>query len=152
MEQRLLTLPQERALTSSLKIFEAALRKTNRLLDDGDEKGVFVTRSSSINAQQRRKIQEMISKTLQDLEKFATELDLQSTEENVEGMIMAEMSICWESLEESRLERLKGYGEINPQAIKMIDDAITNFAQVALKISQLVASAQDRYDNQMILE
>ncbi len=149
MEQDLLTRPQKRALTSSLSIFESALRKTHRLLNDSDEKSIFIKRSSNINIQQQRKIKEKIAQTLKELAEFSDMLGLESDEENLEGLIRAEMSISWESLEESRSKRLKGYGEINPQAAALIDNAITHFAQAALLISQLITSEPANQDNKM---
>lgn len=149
MEQELLTLPQKRALTSSLRIFESALRKADRLLGDADEKGIFVSRGSRIDIQQKRRIQEKITETLKDLAEFSRTLKLESDEvEDFGSVIRAEMSISWESLEESRSKRLKGYGEINPSTAKLIDSAITHFSQVALEIGQMVSSESDHINHE----
>ena len=50
---------------------------------------------------------------------------------------MGEMSISWESLEESRSKRMRGYGELSPQTVDLIDPAIDHFARIALGLSSV---------------
>jgi hypothetical protein len=71
-------------------------------------------------------------------------MELSSTEESIESEIMADMSISWENIEECRSNRLKGYGRLNPNAVRIIDSAINYFAQRAIEISGLVTiNSQD---------
>jgi hypothetical protein len=139
-----LTESQKRSLTSSLYLFEKALRKAAQLLLEKDETGIFYSRTSRLSPKKRLYIQKKISQTLKELAHFANKLGLNSTEESVESEIMADMSICWENIEECRSKRLQGYGKINPRAVQLIDLAITNFAQTAIELSSMVAnSSQD---------
>lgn len=140
MEDTLLTPSQERSLHASLFLFEKALRKVDRLLSDGDEIGILYYRKSYMDIQSRELIQKKIANTLVELENFTEKLGLRPIEESLESTIMSEMSISWESLEESRSKRMRGYGELSPQAVEIIDPAIDHFARIALGLSNLYKS------------
>jgi hypothetical protein len=137
MEESLLTPSQERSLYASLITFEKALRLVDRLLSDGDEIGILYYRKSYLDIQARERIRNKIAVTLVELKGFTEKLGLLPTEKNLESIIMTEMSISWESLEESRSKRLRGYGNISPQAMEIIDPAIDHFARIALELSSI---------------
>ncbi|HML39581.1 MAG TPA: hypothetical protein PKD23_02755 [Bellilinea sp.] len=140
MEETLLTSTQERSLHASLLLFEKALRKVDRLLSDGDEIGILYYRKSYLDKQTRELIHKKIANTLVELEEFTKKLALRPIAESLESTIMGEMSISWESLEESRSKRMRGYGEISPQAVEIIDPAIDHFARIALGLSSIFTS------------
>lgn len=134
-----LTESQKRSLTSSLFLFEKALRNSAQLLSEENETGIFYSRKSHLSSEKRLLIQKRISQTLTDLSLFAKKMGLSITEESVESEIMADMSISWENIEECRSNRLQGYGNLDPRAVQLIDPAITYFAHTALELSGLVA-------------
>ena len=135
-----LTESQKRSLTISFFLFEKALRKAAKLLSEENEVGIFYSRKSQLSSEKRLIVQKKISQTLLDLSLFAKKMGLSTTEENVENEIMADMSISWESIEECRSKRLRGYGNLDPRAVEIIDPAITYFAHTALELSGLVAN------------
>jgi 5'-3' exonuclease len=139
-----LTDSQKRSLTSSLFLFGKALHKASQLLSEEDEVRIFYSRKTQLSSKKRLLIQKKISQTLKDLACFAKKMELSSTEESIESEIMADMSISWENIEECRSNRLKGYGRLNPNAVRIIDSAINYFAQRAIEISGLVTiNSQD---------
>jgi len=140
MEETLLTPSQERSLQASLLLFEKSLRRAVRLLSDEDEIGILYYRKSYMDIQSRELIQKKIANTLVELENFTEKLGLRPIEESLESTIMAEMSISWESLEESRSKRMRGYGKLSPQAVEIIDPAIDHFARIALGLSSIFTS------------
>lgn len=140
MEETLLTPSQERSLRASLLLFEKALRRADRLLSDKDEIGILYYRKSFMDIKSRGLIQKKIANTLVELKVFSEKLGLKPIEESLENTIMSEMSISWESLEESRSKRMRGYGEISPQAVEIIDPAIDHFARIALGLSRTFTS------------
>ena len=137
---RSLTESQKRSLTISLFLFEKALRKSTQLLSEENETGIFYSRKSSLSSEKRLIIQKKISQTLNELALFAKKMEFSTTEENIESEIMADMSISWENLEECRSKRLRGYGNLDPRAVQIIDPAINYFAQRAIELSGLVAN------------
>lgn len=133
-----LTESQKRSLTSSLFLFEKALRKAAQLLSEEDENGIFYSRKTHLSPRKRLFIQKKIFQTLKELAYFANQMGLGSIEESVESEIMADMSISWENIEECRSKRLQGYGKIDPRAVLIIDPAINHFSQIAIGLSSLV--------------
>jgi hypothetical protein len=131
---------QKRALTSSLYLFEKALRKAARLLSEKDVVGIFYSRKSRLSPIKRLFIQKKILQTLKELAHFANQLGVNSAEESIESEIMADMSICWENIEECRSKRLQKYGKLNPRAVQLIDPAINYFAHTAIELSDLVVN------------
>ena len=69
--------------------------------------------------------------------RFYRKLGLRPIAESFESVVMGEMSISWESLEESRSKRMRGYGELGQQAAEIIDPAIDHFARIALGLSRI---------------
>jgi hypothetical protein len=134
-----LTIPQKRALQASLLLFEESLRTTDRLLNSRDEIGILYYRKSRLSSQRRQLIQKKVSSALIDLAIFVKKLELEPIRDNLEGMIMGEMSISWENLEECRSKRLRGYGKLDPIAVEVIDPAIDQLARTALEINRLIA-------------
>jgi hypothetical protein len=137
MKKHLLTRAHERSLQSSLFLFEKALRKVDRLISEDNEVGILYFQKSQLDSQMRELIHKKIVATLRELELLVNNLGLKPFEENVENTIMAEMSICWENLEEIRSKRMKGYEELDPQAAELIDSAIDHFANIALELSSM---------------
>ncbi|HMN15536.1 MAG TPA: hypothetical protein PKD55_24735 [Bellilinea sp.] len=145
-----LTESQKRSLTSSLYLFEKALRKAAQLLLEEDVDGIFFSRKSRLSPTKRQYIQKKIFQTLKELANFANQLGLNSTEESVENEIMADMSISWENLEECRSKRLKGYGELDPLVAQLVDPAIDHFARIALELSSLIIeNTQEKREEDM---
>ena len=137
MDKPLLTPPQERALHASLLIFEKALRTADHLLSVGEEQGIYYFRKSDLTPAARESLHQLIQNTLLELEAFSKTVNIKPLMENLEGNIMGDMSISWESLEESRSRRMTGYGALNPLAKEVIDPAIDHFAKIALEICNL---------------
>lgn len=145
MKKSYLTPAQERSLRTSLFLFEKALRSVDQLLLEGEEIGILLIRKSHLDNSLRFALRKKIADTLIELRQFVLDLGLKPFEESIERTIIAEMSTCWESLEESRSKRMRGYGDLDPRAAKMIDPNINHFAKIALELSRatLVDSSND---------
>lgn len=140
MTDALLTPAQKRSIRASLLSFEQALRKADRMLSEEDEIGILYSRRSRLNIQQRRAIQAKIARALEDLADLTRKLGLEPAEDRLEGVIMADMAVSWETLEGCRSTRMRGYGEMNPDAVEIIDPAIDHLAGAALELYGLVTS------------
>jgi len=128
---------QLRALSSALITFEISLRKIMRSLLNLEDNGILYKYQSHIESQHCLLIQTKVSKALKLLADLANRLGIESKEQSIEGLIRAEMSLSWESLEGCRSSRFQGYGNLNPKAVKIIDTAIDRMAGLALEIGGL---------------
>jgi len=138
MDQIHLTTSQKRSIQASLLTFERTLRNADRILSNGDENGIFYKRKMQLDQHNRQLIREKISQLLLDLADCRREFEMEAWDEYSERIIMFEMSASWESLEESRSKRLRGYGELDTPTAKKVDKAIDHFAQAALSIRSMI--------------
>lgn len=140
MDSDRLSPAQQRALRASLLSFEKALRSALEHLSQPVQPGILYRRSLRLEETERRALQEQIQQTLHDLEIFVGRLGLEAVDEPLERTIAAEMSLCWESLQESTSSRLRAYGELPPALARRLDPALEEFARSALEIARRVSS------------
>lgn len=97
----------------------------------------FTEGSAKAMVAERESLHQLIQNTLLELEEFSKTVNIKPLIENLEGNIMGDMTISWESLEESRSRRMTGYGALNPLVKEITDPAIDHFAKIALEICNL---------------
>lgn len=129
--------PQLRRIRITLQLLEETLRRADRLLADGDFKGILYSYKIHISFEKQRLFHDKIMETLAYIERLAKELGIRSTEYSVERIITGELGISWENLEECHSKHLKGYGELKSQAIEMVDPAIDHLVDAIQDISKL---------------
>jgi hypothetical protein len=127
---------QQNYLYATLRAFEKSLRLADQLLVDGDEQGILYYQKSQLDAGQRQSARHKISRALQGLANLANQLGLEPREENSDQMIMAQMSASWADLVDSQSSRLKGYGQVDPQAAALIDPAVNHLARLAAELGE----------------
>ena len=123
-----LTVPQQRKILTTFRLFEEALRNTDRLIVDGDRKCILYSFRTNLSTKKNELIRSKIKETLSYLAIVSKELELKPREYSIERIIKSEMSLCWESLEECRPKRMKGYGEYplhNKESIESMIDHLT---------------------------
>lgn len=53
---------------------------------------------------------------------------------------MAELSVSWADLMDARSKRLRGYGDIDPRIVKILDPGIESLSRAAMELNQLILS------------
>jgi phage terminase small subunit len=127
---------QQNYLYATLRAFEKSLRLADQLLVDGAEQGILYYQKSYLDAELRQSARHKISLALQELARLANQLGLEPREENSDQMIMAQMSASWADLVDSQSSRLKGYGQVDPQAAALIDPAVNHLARLAAELGE----------------
>ena len=127
---------QQNYLYASLRNFEKALRLADQLLAQGDERGILYYQKSNLDSALRQSARDKISLALEELAKLANQLGIEPREENSDQVIMAQMSASWSDLVDSQSGRLKGYGQLDPQAAAQIDPAVNRLAQLAVELGE----------------
>jgi hypothetical protein len=127
---------QQNYLYASLRNFEKALRLADQLLAQGDERGILYYQKSNLDPALRQSARDKISLALEELAKLANQLGIEPREENSDQVIMAQMSASWSDLVDSQSGRLKGYGQLDPQAAALIDPAVNRLAQLAVELGE----------------
>ncbi|NPV77708.1 MAG: hypothetical protein HPY59_15210 [Anaerolineae bacterium] len=132
-----------RYLHSSLLSFEKSLRLVNRYLDEGDEEGILYYRKTGLNSDQIISAQKIIAGALLELASLVEKLELEPMEESTNQILMAEMSMNWVSLLDSRSDRLRGYGKVNPEIASILDPMLDHLAGMALALCKLNSQKLD---------
>ena len=127
---------QQNYLYASLRNFEKALRQADQLLAQGDERGILYYQKSNLDPALRQSARQKISLALQELANLADQLGLEPREENSDQLIMAQMSASWSDLVDSQSGRLKGYGQLDPQAAAVVDPAVNRLARLAAELGE----------------
>jgi phage terminase small subunit len=127
---------QQNYLYATLRAFEKSLRLADQLLVDGAEQGILYYQKSYLDVELRQSARHKISQALQELARLANQLGLEPREENSDQMIMAQMSASWADLVDSQSSRLKGYGQVDPQAAALIDPAVNHLARLAAELGE----------------
>ena len=127
---------QQNYLYASLRNFEKALRQAEQLLAQGDERGILYYQKSNLDPALRQSARQKISLALEELASLVKQLGLEPRQENSDQLIMAQMSASWSDLVDSQSGRLKGYGQIDPQAAALIDPAVNRLARLAAELGE----------------
>ena len=127
---------QQNYLYASLRSFEKALRLADQLLAQGDERGILYYQKSNLDPALRQSAHDKIIQALQEVANLVERLGLEPREENSDQMIMAQMSASWADLVDSQSSRLKGYGQVDPQAAALIDPAVNHLARLAAELGE----------------
>jgi hypothetical protein len=134
---------QKRHLHVTLYSFEKALRESDRLLEEGNARGILFIRELNLSESQRQLARKKIAHTLGALEAFVQQLGLEPKVEDPSRVIMAEMSVCWTHLEDCRPKGLRNYGELTAEDADQIDPIITKLASMAIELTRLFPTGPD---------
>lgn len=133
---------QRRFLLISLLSVEKALRKTSQLLTQSSDAGILYTRKPFHHGEFRDTALEKINCILEELETFIKQLGLNPLEEDSARIIVSELTMSWAGLEDCRSNRLKGYGELAPQAADWLDERIEHFASLIIELTRILSINQ----------
>jgi hypothetical protein len=132
-----LTLAQRNHLRVALKSFEQALRLAESWLEKGEETGFLYSRRLQLSEDKRQLAAQQIQEALDDIHCLVNQLQYEPREEDVGRIIIAELSVAWETLIDAESRGLKGYGKIDPKVAKVIDPAFEHLAQMAMQLADL---------------
>jgi len=145
--------PQLRRIRITIQLLEETLRRADRLLADGDFKGILYSYKIQISFEKQRLFHDKIMETLAYIERLVKELGIEPVEYSVERIITGELGISWENLEECRPKHMKGYGEMDPDAKESLDVVIDDLIKEVAGLGDLIhAHLPDRLEGQNQIE
>jgi hypothetical protein len=134
---KLLNAAQRNSLTIGLRSFEADLRRADAWLQGEGERGILYRRSLDLPPEGRAVARAQIAAALARIATLAEWFDLAVTEDNLGATIAAQMSVDWANLCDTRSDKLRRYGEVDPRLAEVLDADVEALAQLALSLAAL---------------
>lgn len=133
----LLNAAQRGSLTIGLRAFEMHLRQADAWLQGEEEHGILYRRSLHLAPKHRAAARAEIAEALARIAVLAAQFDLPVTEDDLGATIASQMSVDWANLCDTRADKLRRYGEVDPRLAEFLDADVDALAQLALSLAAL---------------
>jgi hypothetical protein len=141
---KLLNTNQRRSVTIVLRRFEDSLRHAENLLINGGSKGILFQKELVLPPEKRKAAQLLIDEAYNSIAMLVVELNLEPEVENLAGLINGEMSESRADLLDSRSDKLRRFGTVNPGLRQVFDPAIEHLARLALTLADLFTTQAEK--------
>jgi hypothetical protein len=142
MPPDLLNPAQRSSLTVVLRAFEMHLRQIDVWLQGREERGILYRRSLNLPPALRAVAREQITEALAQIAVLVERFGLTATEDDLGPAIASLMSVDWANLCDTRSEKLRRYGEVDPCLADLLDADLDRLAQLALSLAALGQDVQ----------
>jgi len=133
----LLNFAQRNSLTLGLRALEGHLRQADAWLQGEEEHGILYQRSLNLAPKRRAAARAKIAAALARIAVLTERFDLPVAEDNLGATIAAQMSADWTNLCDTRADKLRRYGEVDPRLAELLDADVDALAQLALSLAAL---------------
>jgi|YelNatPaOPRAMG01_1025707.scaffolds.fasta_scaffold302285_1 hypothetical protein len=134
----MLNTAQRSSLAIVLRMFEGQLRQADAWLQDGSEDGILYRRVLRLPPEARAALRGQVATALAEIAELAQAFDLEPEEEDLAAAMAAAMSVSWASLCDSRSERLRRFGDVDPALREVLDPRIERLADLALSLASML--------------
>jgi hypothetical protein len=142
MKGSLLNPSQKNSLSVTLRMFEENLRHAQVWLDGHEENGILYYRKLTLPEENREQARQAINVALDLIEKLSRKFDLRKEASNSASMIRGELTVNWANLLDTRANKLRRFGKVQPELASFLDADIQNLAGIAIHLSATLAESQ----------
>lgn len=136
---RLLSENHRRVLSTTLMRIELAVWRLEERITRETPPALALTRfTDTLDAHQRAELLRLIAQVRQHITQLTQDYGLEARQDDLTRTIMAEFSLLWSDLEDTRPKKLRNYGELHPRAIEQLDPQIQQLISLVLAIDQVV--------------
>ena len=146
----LLNSSQRRSVTVTLRGFETSLRQALAVLNGKSENGILFHETFRLPAPKQAEMRQAIETALSEIAGTRDLFDLESEERDAGGLIRSEMSVAWANLLDIQSKKLRGYGNINPKLVDILDPHVIQLSNLANNLANLFDDAEasgDQYEH-----
>ncbi len=134
----LLNESQRRSLAVAVRRVELAVWRLEQRLTQEQPPDLALTRfTNAPDSGQCASLLRLIAEVRREVFRLAVDYDLEVGEENFLRSIMGEFTLLWADLEDTRPEKLRRYGSVNPQVNEMLGPPIQRLIQLMLAIDSV---------------
>lgn len=143
MSKDFITEPQKRFLRVIFVIAEEMLVDIKRLAQQQPEKHRLYATENSIPEENRAELVIKADETLKQIEKLADILGLERETRDVSKLISARLSVLWENFGDVRPKKLRGYGEVSPKLVQLLEPWLEQFNMLIDSMQKLTQRTSD---------
>ena len=133
----LLNAYQWNSVMLALRSFEETLRQADAWLEGKEEYGILYQHRLNLSNGKRNAAQKQIAEALEQIAELARRLDLQAVEEDPDGLIHGKLTVSWANLIDTRSQKLRRFGEVDPGLAEVLDPDIDRLVQLAIDLAML---------------
>lgn len=131
---------QRRSLAIVLRRIELAVWRLEDRLTRGEVPQLALTRfTNPPDSGQQTALLQLVKQVRQEVEKLASDYNLEVAEEDLLRTIMGEFTLLWCDLEDSRPQKLRRYGALDPQVDEVLGPSIQRLLQLMLVINDIAS-------------
>ena len=127
-----------RRLTTSMTMVDAAATRILDLLDGPASSRLTVVDKSSLSAQEKAAIRELVAGLDIMAGRFAAKYGLRTQSRDLRRTINAQMSQVWTTLENTHAKKMKGMGRVGEEAAAQIDRDVDEMLSLVKDILQIL--------------
>jgi hypothetical protein len=140
----LLNESQRRSLAITLRRVELAVWRLEDRIARGDPDNLVLTHfTHAPSAAQKEALLHVARQVRAEITSLAAEYQLEGSEEDFLRNVTGEFTLLWSDLEDTRPQKLRRYGTINPQAYDVLGPPIQRLIKFMLAINDVAIGRQD---------
>lgn len=124
----------KRSLTVTSRHVERAIKEIEQLLVNQHERSSLINIIKNINEENSAKILSHLSELKHKNEQMVKEFELITENLFEDRIIRSKLTHLWVILSDSTSEALKGYGDLEPEQAKVLDNEINSLLEIIEKI------------------
>jgi|GEM_PF-1344743 len=128
-----------RVLAVRFSQLEERLIEIESLLNIGSEKTVFLRRVDKITSDEKERIYKLLNRTREEIRKLGESLSLDVSEESNRAHIQSLLALMWSDLQDTRPEKLTGYGNMSQEAFSLLTAPIQKLINLIQEMSLVLS-------------
>ena len=129
---------QRRGLTATFRTLEEMMYEIEAAINSDVYRGILLEIDNDISRQAKEGIIERIRLVREKVSYLSKHFDLEKKRKKSSSQIQADLSYCWEILEGSKAQRLRGYGKVAEGLEEILDPQINSIINLITEMENLV--------------
>jgi hypothetical protein len=129
---------QRRGLTATFRTLEEMMYEIEAAINSDVYRGILLEIDNDISRQAKEGIIERIRLVREKISYLSKHFDLEKKRKKSSSQIQADLSYCWEILEGSKAQRLRGYGKVAEGLEELLDPQINSIISLITEMGDLI--------------
>lgn len=131
---------QHRALSTRLGLLDRQLYDAEQFVRGELGSGPMFETRSDLTVEEKKTLLELLSKAREVVRKLRDRFALTAQRQDVRHWLLGHFSILWNILQDSRAEKLKGFGEVSRDLAPQLDPEVDQLVEIVSRVRALISS------------